>query len=114
MDPDTFQQTNAFEINDDYVKHSIFFKNGAEWKADRTAISQHFTGSKMRSLLHYFKGVTDNFLNNVAELNRETGNRPINVKSLFKCYGIDCISKFIFAIDCNSFKDEWVLFARLF
>lgn len=105
-DPDTFNQTDSFEIHDNYIRHSIFFKNGAPWKKDRTAMSHHFTSAKLRSLIDHFKGVTNNFLNNVEELNQQNDNAKINVKPLLKCYGIDVISAFIFGIDCNSWKDE--------
>lgn len=59
--------------------------------------------------------MTENFLSNVDELNKQNGNQPINTKPLYKCYGIDCISKFIFAIDVNSFKDtsEWTQLAKV-
>lgn len=109
MNPEIFYQTETFSVDDNYVKHSIFMKNGAEWKTDRTAMSHHFTTSKLKSLINHFEGVTSNCLNNIAELNKENGGQPINVKPLLRAYGIDCISRFVFAIDCNSFKDnEWV------
>jgi len=116
MNPDDFNQTEVFEIGDDYIRHSLFFKNGGPWKSDRTAMSHHFTSAKLRSLIGHFKGITDNFLNNIDELNQQNGNEKINVKPLLKCYGIDCISRFIFAIDCNSWKDEseWVKLAKRF
>lgn len=69
-------------------------------------MTHHFTGSKLRSLIDHFAGVTNNFLKNVDDLNRESGNKPINVKPLMRCLGIDFISKIVFSIDCNSFKDE--------
>ena len=82
----------------------MVFKNGSAWKSQRMAASHHFTSRNLRSLLGHFKGVTNNFLNNVDELNQK--NEKINVKPLLKCYGVDCVSKFVFAIDCNSFKDQ--------
>ena len=106
MNPEVFYQGETFSVDDLFVKHSIFMKNGAEWKSDRAAMSHHFTTSKLESLIGHFEGVTENCLNNIAELNKESGNQPINVKTIFSCYGIDSISKFVFAIDCNSFKDK--------
>ena len=66
--------------------------------------------SKLRSLIDHFKSVTDNFLKNVDKLNKETKNKPINAKELLKCYGIDVISKFVFALDTNSYFDKLVFF----
>ena len=62
--------------------------------------------SKFRALFDHFKGVTDNFINNVNRLNKETGNKLINVTPLLKCYGIDVISKFVFSLDVDSYKDK--------
>ena len=106
MNPEIFNQSGVFTANDDYLIHALFFTNGAKWKANRTAMSHHFTSGKLRSLVHYFKGVTKNFLDNVEELISQNGEKAIEAKELFKCYGIDCISKFIFATDVNSFKDK--------
>lgn len=104
MNPEIFNQSAVFTSNDDYLSHALFFTNGAKWKSDRTAMSHHFTSAKLKNLFHYFKGVTKNFLDNVEEVNKE--NQPIDMKPLFKAFGIDCISKFIFAIDVNSFRDK--------
>ena len=62
--------------------------------------------SKLKALFDHFKGVTDNFINNVNQLIKETGNKPINVKPLMRCYGIDVISKFVFSLDVDSYKDK--------
>lgn len=38
MNPEIFNQSAIFMSNDDYLKHAIFFNNGAKWKNDRTAM----------------------------------------------------------------------------
>lgn len=106
MNPDLFVQSTILVVNDDFIKNAIFFHNGAKWKADRSAMTHQFTSAKLKGLLPHFKSVTDQLLSIVDELNEQTGNRAINVKQPFKCWGIDCIAKFIFGIDTNTFKDE--------
>ena len=69
-------------------------------------MSHHFTSSKLKSMIDHFKFCTDNFVKNVDELNRENGNKEINIKPLMRCLGIDSISKFVFAVDVNSFKEK--------
>lgn len=71
-------------------------------------MSHHFTSSKLKSIFGHFKFCTDNLVNNIDELNElneQNGNKEINVKPLFRCFGVDAISKFVLAVDVNSFKD---------
>ena len=67
-------------------------------------------------MIDHFKFCTDNLVKNIDELNKETGNKAINTKPLMRCFGIDSISKFVFAVDVNSFKEEseWARLAKRF
>ena len=96
---DVFYQTKTFEVHDEFIRHSIIFRNGATWKAHRTAASHHFTSSKLRSLMHHFEGVTSNFINNVEELNQN--GEKINVKPLLKCYGSKAFSRLFFKFNSS-------------
>ena len=57
-------------------------------------------------MVGHLKLCTENLVKNIDELNRESGNQAINIKPLMRCFGIDTISKVVFAVDVNSFKDK--------
>ena len=54
--------------------------------------------------MSHFESAADNFIQNVDFL-RETNN-TIEIRKMCKFYAVDMISKYIFAVDCDSFKQE--------
>ena len=67
-------------------------------------MSHHYTSSKLKSITDHFRSCADNLLKNIDELNQE--NKEINVKPLMRCLCIDAISKFVFCVHVNSFKEK--------
>lgn len=95
-----------FDFNDNYLKHGIFLKNGNAWKTGRAIQTYYFTSKKFRNLLPHFEKCSRNLLNNIESLKKDNKTGDINSKVLAQYYGVDCISKVLFAIDIDSFKER--------
>jgi len=108
----TFPNDASIQFNDKYLQNSILFKNGLDWKTGRSAQTYYFTSKKFRNLLPHFEKVTSNFLENLANIIKETKSNDIEVKQLSKYYGTDCISKVLFAIDVDSYKERDTTFVK--
>jgi len=105
-DVNSFQHFGLFWINDDYLHDSVFFQNGAKWKEHRKAMTGHFTSRKLKSLINHFEVVSANFLNNIEFLRKNNNSDKINIKEMSKFFTVDMISKYVFAIDIDSFKQH--------
>lgn len=57
-------------------------------------------------MIDHFRSCADNLVKNIDGLNQENGKKEINVKPLMRCLCIDAISKFVFCVDVNSFKEK--------
>ena len=102
----TFPNRSNIEFNDKYLSNSIFFKNGTDWKVARSAQTHYFTSKNFRNLLGHFEKVTANSLVNIENLRKETKSDDLEVKKLAKYFSLDCISKVLFAIDIDSYKER--------
>ena len=61
---------------------------------------------KLKSQLSHFESAADNFIANIDFL-RETGKSDVvEVRKVCRCYSVDMISKYIFAVDVDSFKQD--------
>lgn len=58
----------------------------------------------MKSLISHFEVASDNFLKNIEELMETNNKNVIDVREMAKFYAVDMISKYVFAVDVNSFK----------
>lgn len=105
-DIQTFPNTATLTFNDKYLKRSMFFKNSMKWKTARQAQTHYFTGKKLRDLFPHFDKVTENLLDNIANIRKETGTDDIEIKSIALCYSLDTISKILFSIDIDSYKER--------
>ena len=61
---------------------------------------------KLKSLLSRFESAADNFVENI-ELLRARGQTDVfEIRKLCRSYAVDMISKYVFAVDVDSFKAD--------
>ena len=62
-------------------------------------------------MIHLEK-TTANFIENIEAVRRQTGTDDVDAKKMAKFYSIDGISKVLFAIDVDSYKERDTLFVK--
>ena len=60
----------------------------------------------MKSLLSHFESAADNFVANIECLRTSDQTDVFEIRKMCKCYAVDMISKYVFAVDVDSFKQE--------
>lgn len=83
-----------------------------DWKTGRQAQTFYFTSKNFRNLLGHFEKVSTNFIENIGNIRKETRSDDIEVKMMSKYYGTDCISKVLFALDVDSYKERDTSFVK--
>lgn len=62
--------------------------------------------------MFHLEKTTANFIENVNSLRRQTGSDDVDVKMMAKYYSIDGISKVLFAIDVDSYKERDTVYVK--
>ena len=60
----------------------------------------------------HLEKTTANFMENIDTIRRQTGSDDVDVKTMAKYFSIDGISKVLFAIDVDSYKERDTLFVK--
>ena len=68
---------------------------------------------KLKSLLSHFESAADNFMNNIESQRASTGSNVFEIRKMCKCFAVDCISRYMFAVDIDSFKQQDSEFVKL-
>lgn len=101
-----FRQSDNFPILPDLYKTLILFAPIDDWKRLRSAVTPAFTSGKLRRSLGHLKVPMQTFLRNLDEQVRQGKACQISVKHLTKAFSMDSISKYVFAMDIDSFKQR--------
>ena len=62
--------------------------------------------------MFHLEKTTANFIENVNSVKRAAGSNDVDIKTMARFFSIDGISKVLFAIDVNSYKERDTLFVR--
>lgn len=82
-------------------------------KLGRSAQTYYFTSRKFRNLLEHFEKCSKNLIENIETRRKEEKTDDLDAKDISKYYGLDVISKVLFAIDVDSYKGKLVLVALI-
>lgn len=72
----------------------------------RRVQTAYFSPKKFKDLSSYFEKVVANFIENVETEIELSGTGDLEAKKMAKCFSIDIISKVLFAIDVDSYKEQ--------
>nr|WPM94888.1 cytochrome p450 4725A1 [Polyphagotarsonemus latus] len=101
-----FSDVNIFKNNQKVFRDSYILKKGQGWKDGRTLISPSFSKKKIKEIFSKIAEAALVSLNNVESLMKSEKQNDIDVKNLSKCFSLDVIAKFVFAVEINSFVDK--------
>nr|WPM94889.1 cytochrome p450 4725A2 [Polyphagotarsonemus latus] len=101
-----FTDVNIFKNSQKIFKDSYILKKGQAWKDGRNLITSSFSKKKVKEIFSKIVDAASVSINNVEGLIKSNKQDEVDVKNLSKCFSLDVIAKFVFAVEINSFVDE--------
>nr|WPM94890.1 cytochrome p450 4725A3 [Polyphagotarsonemus latus] len=101
-----FTDVNIFNNGQRILKDSYVIKKGQAWKEGRNLISASFSNKKIKDIFSKIVDAASVSINNVEGLIKSNKQDEVDVKNLSKCFSLDVIAKFVFAVEINSFVEE--------
>lgn len=100
-----FRQTQTFVLPEIFA-NLVGFVPIHKWKHLRMAMSPAFSSAKLRNSIEHLKQPMKTFVQNLNEWVVQGKEDQLCIKEWTKSYTLDCICKFVFSAEMNSFKQQ--------
>lgn len=100
-----FNDKNLRNFNAKYIQESFTRKKGQAWKDGRAIVSPVFSTKRVKEIYVHFQKASKPFFANIDRMIDAGQQDEIDIKALLRGYSLDCVAKFVYALELNSARE---------